>query len=87
MFFCFFFAFEKSRIRSSILDILNLRCLLGHSPADVKGQLEIYESGVRERGLGDISLGTVTIWMVFNCRRLDEIIRGLCLCIEESSDD
>lgn len=52
LFFCFFFAFEKSRIRSSILDILNLRCLLGHSPADVKGQLEIYESGVQERGLG-----------------------------------
>ena len=64
-----FFIFGKGGIRSSILDMLNLRCLLGHSTADVKRQLEIYESGVQERGLG---------WL---CKavRLNEISKGLSL--------
>ena len=70
---CLLFAFEKSGIRSSILDILNLRCLLGHSAADVKGQLEIYESGVQERGLG---------WL-FKAMQLNEISTGLSLNREE----
>lgn len=46
---------------------------MGHSPADVKGQLEIYESGVRERGLG---------WL-FKAMRLNEISTGLSLNREE----
>lgn len=64
-----FFFFGKDGIRSSILDMLNLRCLLEHSTADVKRQLEIYESGVQERGLG---------WL---CKavRLNEISKGLSL--------
>lgn len=64
-----FFFFGKGGIGSSISDMLNLRCLLGHSTADVKRQLEIYESGVQERGLG---------WL---CKavRLNEISKGLSL--------
>ena len=46
---------------------------MGHSPADVKGQLEIYESGVQERGLG---------WL-FKAMRLNEISMGLTLNREE----
>lgn len=52
--------------------MLNLRCLLGQSAGNVKRQLDIYESGVQERGLD---------WL-FKAMRSNEIIQGVSMARE-----
>lgn len=53
--------------------MLNLRCLLEYSTGNVKRQLDIYESGVQERGLGEL----------FKATRLNEIIKGVSMDRDE----
>lgn len=53
--------------------MLNLSCLVGQSTGNVKRRLDIYESGVQERGLD---------WL-FKATRSPEIIQGVSMAREE----